>query len=107
MPTCLQICSQCPTDLEDLIMMFEIIHIANNIHTSSKIINIVPETIGPMTDFPQLGKVWILLVSLGHCKLRKPKIFKNNTNVECLGESKDIMLENKFSLFFKKRELCS
>ena len=60
-----------------------------------------------MTDFPQLGKVWILLVSLGHCKLRKPKIFKSNTNVERLGESKDIMLENKFSLFFKKRELCS
>ena len=42
-------------------------------------------------------------MSLGHCKLRKPKVFKNNTNVERLGESKDIMLENKFSLFFLKK----
>lgn len=39
------ICSQFPTDLEDLTAMFEIIHIANKIHTSSKIISIVPETI--------------------------------------------------------------
>ena len=38
MATCLQICSQLPTGLEDLTMMFEIIHIANNIHTSNKII---------------------------------------------------------------------
>ena len=38
MATCLQICSQLPTGLEDLTMVFEIIHIANNIHTSNKII---------------------------------------------------------------------